>query len=139
MELHVTIGYSYQMNNKGARIKMENNCKKKIPLDFPTILLSSGKSLECLGISEMAWDWKNAIKVIEFLCAFNYAILGGDVYRVADDKFEVTYDSWYINKNVQQSREIFIEETKNKAISYIKQYHERNGENFYYSIVFEKM
>ena len=127
------------MNNKGARIKMENNYKVNLPVDFPVILFNSGKSLEQLGISEMAWNWENAIKVIEFLCAFNYVILGGDVYRAVDDKFEVTYDSWYVNKNVKQSRERFIEETKNRAISYIKQYYERNGENFYYSIVFDKM
>ena len=118
---------------------MENNYKVNLPVDFPVILFNSGKSLEQLGISEMAWNWENAIKVIEFLCAFNYVILGGDVYRAVDDKFEVTYDSWYVNKNVKQSRERFIEETKNRAISYIKQYYERNGENFYYSIVFDKM
>jgi hypothetical protein len=124
---------------KEQELKMKDNYKVNLPTDFPVLLFNSGKSLEQLGISGVAWDWENAIKVVEFLCSCKYAILGGDVYGVADDKLKVTYDSWYENKDEKQSKERFIEETKNKAISYIKKYYERNGGNFYYSIVFDKI
>lgn len=113
--------------------------KSELPNKFPEELFDLAKSLEHLGISEMAWDWQNAIKVVEFLCTCNYAVLGGDVYRLINGNLESTYDSWYINKDEIKSREEFVEEVRNRAISYISQYHDGNGEDYYYSVVFDKI
>jgi len=118
---------------------MSMSNKLVFPNAFPGELLNKAKTLEHFGIAEMAWDWQNAIAVVEFLCEYNYAVLGGDVYRLINGDLESTYDSWYINKDVAKSREQFIGETKDRAISYINQYHERNGDDCYYSVVFEKM
>jgi len=118
---------------------MIDNYKYKLPNDFPAKLLDSAKSLKQLGILDVAWNWENAIMVIEFLSEYNYAILGGDVYRLNSGNLESTYDSWYQNKDMTKPRGQFIDETKSKAISYINQYHESNGDDFYYSVVFEKM
>lgn len=118
---------------------MINNYKDKMPNGFPIKLLNVAKSLNHLGILDIAWDWESAIMVVEFLSDCNYAVLGGDVYRLNNDSLESTYDSWYLNKDMSKSREQFVEETKSKAISYINQYHEINGDDFYYSVVFEKM
>lgn len=118
---------------------MKNNCATNFPSNFPELLINSGKSLEHLGILEIAWNWKNAIRVVEFLCMQKYVILGGDVYEFKDDNLHTTYDSWYINKDRKQNEQEFIEETKKKSISYINQYYKQKGENFYYSIVFDKM
>lgn len=104
--------------------------------DLPRELIASAKSLEHIGISEMAWDWQNAIKAVEFLCQCKYAVLGGDVYN---GNLESTYDSWYINKDDAKSSDEFIKQARDKAISYIKQYHDINGNEFYYSIVFDKI
>jgi len=109
--------------------------KWSLPNTLPKKLINSAKSLEHLGIVELAWDCQNAVMVVEFLCEYNYAILGGDVYRLINGGLESTYDSWYLNKDVTKSREQFVEESKNKAIAYISQYHARNGDDFYYSLV----
>lgn len=45
-------------------------------VELPKDLIDSAKSLEHIGVSEMAWDWENAIRAIEFLYQCNYAILG---------------------------------------------------------------
>lgn len=118
---------------------MIDNYKYKLPNDFPTTFLNSAKSLKQLGILDIAWNWENAIMVIEYLSDHNYAILGGDVYRLNSGSLESTYDSWYQNKDITKSREQFVEVAKRKAISYINQYHESNGDDFYYSVVFEKI
>ena len=105
-------------------------------LNLPKELIDSAKSLKHIGISEIAWDWQNVIKAVEFLYQCNYAVLGGDVYN---SNLESTYDSWYINKDEAKSRDEFIRQARDKAISYINQYHDTNGNGFYYSIVFDKI
>lgn len=113
--------------------------KKNLPNTFPEELLNLAKSLEHLGISEVAWDWQNAIRTVDFLCGCNYMILGGDVYKSSNGKLKSTYDSWYLNKDVTRSREQLLQESKDKAISYINKYHDMYGEDFYYSLVFNKI
>lgn len=102
-------------------------------------MINSAKSLEHLGISEMAWDYQNAIKAVEFFCKYGYAVLGGDVYRIINGELHSTYDSWYVNKDETKLKGEFIEETRNRAIYYINQYYNANGENFYYSVVYDKI
>ena len=110
---------------------MDINYKAELPEE----LMISAKSLEHLGISEMAWDRENAIKVIEFLYSNNYAILGGDVYKEEDGDLNATYDSWYFNRSEAKSAQDFLQESSKRAIMYINRYHARNGEGYYYSII----
>lgn len=108
-------------------------------ITMPKELTESARSLEHLGISELAWNWKSAIKAIEFLSNNNCAILGGDVYDLNDDELNVTSDSWYFNKSEARSDQDYLIESSKRAITYINQYHARNGEDFYYSIVSNKI
>lgn len=113
--------------------------KASLPGDLLQEMLKVAKTLEHLGISELAWDWENAIMFIDNLCKNKNAILGGDVYRLTSDNLEPTYDSWYLNKDDKKSDEEFIRESKKRAVAYINEYHDRNGDDFYYSVVFDKM
>jgi len=115
---------------------MSINNKSNLPDCFPEELINLAKPLEHLGISEMAWDRENAIKVVEFLYKNNYAIIGGDVYKIVKGNLDSTYDSWYSNRNEAKSNQDFLQESINRAKAYINQYHERNGRDYYYSIVF---
>jgi hypothetical protein len=113
--------------------------KSKLPDQFPQELLNMAKSLEHLGLSEMAWDFETAIRVVEFLYESNYAILGGDVYRLIDGNLYSTYDSWYLNRDETISKPEFIEQSRTKAVSYITNYFDKNNKSFYYSIVFDTL
>lgn len=115
---------------------MSINYKTNLPENFPEELVNLAKPLEHLGISEMAWDSDNAIKVIELLNKNNYAILGGDVYKMVNGNLDSTYDSWYFNKNETKSNQEFLQLSSNRAIMYINKYNDINGQNYYYSIVF---
>ena len=97
-------------------------------------LLSSGQSLESMGISEMAWKSQDTLRVIDFLANKGYAILGGDVYTCDKNGIESTYDSWFTNRTIGDS---FIEDSKNKAFEYISEYSKNNGDSYLYSIIFE--
>jgi hypothetical protein len=43
------------------------------------------------------------------------------------------------DKDESKSKGEFIEETRNRAIAYISQYRKTNGEDFYYSVVYDKI
>lgn len=101
---------------------------------LPQELSNFGYSLEHMGIYEMVWKSQEALKVIDFLSAKGYPILGGDVYSYNEKGIELTYDSWYINKTENES---FVQESREKAFKYITEYAKNNGDNFLYCIVFD--
>ncbi|AQM59813.1 Imm40 family immunity protein [Clostridium baratii] len=107
-----------------------------LPDNFPKELIDMSKSLKNIGVLELAWNKENSIKVIDFLNKNNYLILGGDVYKTIDGELNSTYDSWYFNKDKSKSSQELLHESRNRAIEYINKYHEMNGQDYYYSIVF---
>ncbi len=115
---------------------MNINYKARLQDNFPKELTNLAQSLENIGISGMAWNLENPIKVINFLNENNYLILGGDVYKMIDGELNSTYDSWYFDKDKSKSSQELLHESRNRAIEYIKKYHEMNGQDYYYSIVF---
>lgn len=119
--------------------EMNINYIANLPDNFPKELIDLAKTLEHLKISELAWDFENAIKVIDFLNQNNCAILGGDVYKIVDENLDSTYDSWYFNRNEAKSNQDFLHGSMIRAITYISKYHENNGNEYYYSIIFSKL
>lgn len=101
---------------------------------LPEEVLSTGHSLETVGIAEIAWKSQEALKVVEFLISKGYPILGGDVYAYDEKSLETTYDSWYVDK---MDTEEFVNESRKKALEYIVEYNKINGDDYLYSIIFE--
>ena len=96
--------------------------------------MSVGKSLDDMGMSEIAWKSQDALKVIDFLAKKGNTILGGDVYTYSENEIESTYDSWYSNKSISEN---VVQESRDKAFEYITEYNKNNGDNYLYSIIFE--
>lgn len=105
---------------------------------FPKELIQGSESLESLGIYELAWERNNAIKVIEFLSDCNYAILGGDVYSIKNGILNSTYDSWFSKPNKNKTWEDYVKKSKNESLEYINRFFLLNGDDFRYSIVYER-
>jgi hypothetical protein len=101
---------------------------------FPKDLLQSAKSLSDLGIADVAWQYEDAVKALDWYISHSYAILGGDVYRSEGEYFIITYDSWYINQE-KLPWEQYVQISRNKAFSYMETYFQRNGNNYYYTLV----
>lgn len=115
------------------------NEKYGFPPNFPKFLLELAVDLKEKGIFNFAWKSKEAIIAIEFLASNEFRILGGDVFSFDNEDIESIGDSWYFeNKNVEEKDS--INKSKEQAISYIKQYTNRNIDKEYiYSIVFEAL
>ena len=69
-----------------------------------------------------------SISIVSILESLNLFILGGDIYRKNDDKFEHTYDNWYYEGNIQSDS---IIETR----KYLDNF--KNNQNLYVSFVFK--
>lgn len=99
---------------------MFNDIYKNIPQD----IVKCAISLEIIGINEYAWKKNEIIKILEILRKERIAVLGGDVYRIVDNKIEFTYDSWYLNNDGDLD---FVERSLDKAFSYVQEYEKANN------------
>ncbi|MEK5389039.1 Imm40 family immunity protein [Margalitia sp. FSL K6-0131] len=107
-------------------------------IQLPNTIKSLAISLDELGITDLAWKWGDVQHVIEFLKQNDFAILGGDVYIIENNQINTTYDSWYINRGPGESWYDYINECEKKTIEYINEYHFKNGDNYCYSLVYNK-
>lgn len=59
-----------------------------------------GKSLEDLGLREVALPLSKAIQILEYCSNLEWTVLGGDVYEYTDSKkLEPTYENWFYSGN----------------------------------------
>ena len=66
--------------------------------------------------------------IIDILENLNFFILGGDLYKINNNKFEHTYDNWYYEGNIQSDSII-------KTREYLDNF--KNNQNLYVSFVFK--
>ena len=91
----------------------------------PQDLLERGIRLrEEYGIYGIAWKFDDVIEVLKITRDRDMLIVGGDVYRLSDNKPIITYDSWSIKSEDDKAFEV--------AIQYITNYRARNGDDFVY-------
>ena len=91
----------------------------------PQDLLERGIRLrEKYGIYDIAWRFDDVMEVLKIARDRDMLIVGGDVYRLSDNKPIITYDSWSIKSEDDDAFEV--------ATQYITNYRARNGDDFAY-------
>ena len=109
-------------------------CIEMIKYDMiPKSIMDKGVSLKNFGILEFAWSMDDIKKIIASFAEKKIPIVGGDAYKIIDDKLYQTYDSWYIDKSSEGD---FYKISHKRTIAYILNYEERNEGQFMYSIIF---
>lgn len=124
-------GYYYGLI---ALNEQELEILNSLPDGFPQELINTAIDLRVFEIEEIAWEYEDAIKVAHYYAQNNYAILGGDVYGKERDQFIITYDNWYLNQNGLPWEE-YVEASRKRTITYIDNYHNRNGDEYCYAFV----
>lgn len=89
------------------------------------IYINYGASLFEEGEDTVIIPINFSISIVSILESLNLFILGGDIYRKNDDKFENTYDNWYYEGNFQS-------ESIRSARKYLENL---NDQNLYVSFV----
>ncbi len=91
----------------------------------PQDLLERGIRLrEKLGFYSIAWKFDDVMEVLKIARDRDMLIVGGDAYRLSDNKPIITYDGWSIKSEDDDAFEM--------AIQYITNYRARNGDDFAY-------
>ena len=114
---------------------MFNNCCNTFQKILPPELMEKAISLTSTGVNELAWKWQDAITVVEILVGNGFLVLGGDVYFYSHGKFKATRDNWCFQSAKSEGFKDAINKSRDHSVEYIKTYAQKNGENFYYSIV----
>ena len=123
MEQRVIIDYLSRIVN--WRYGVFNEKYRIIPND----VINLGISLEKLGVNGLAWKKDEVKKIVEILRRKKIPVLGGDVYKIVNNKIQSTYDSWFLNNNGKLD---FVDKSFKKTISYIEEYESVNcGDNIY--------
>ncbi|MBL1321703.1 MAG: hypothetical protein COA63_011675 [Methylophaga sp.] len=88
-------------------------------MDIPVELQDKKISLSSIGLSEVAWKYEDAIKLIVYFENNKIFILGGDVLVKDGDKYRHNNDNWYLDKE-QGSYEDSIKKATNYIANYPK-------------------
>lgn len=130
---------------------MHPEYRKRFPAEFPLSLVDSARPLEKELESILSlWKYEDIKNVINYLVDKQYIILGGDVYLEEPDQLYLTYDNWYLQKAQGGSwklKDIFasspidkkraLEWSREQSLRYVDNYWKRNGDKYYYSVVFK--
>lgn len=107
-----------------------------LPEDLPETLLQAARDLHPQHIGGFAWPYPEVLDVIDELSSRDLVTLGGDVFRVTAEGPEMTYDSWYLDRRLEQSWAGFVAQAAHEARRYVEAYYHRNGRDYLYSPTF---
>jgi hypothetical protein len=105
-------------------------------LDLPPELLQQARSLAALGLAEVAWPRPAALSILEWMRGRRYAVLGGDVLQVSDNRLVHTYDSWHSDPLPAESFETYASRSLDDTLGYLKAYPDR--EHLYVLVVADR-
>ena len=83
---------------------------------------SRGRSLEPLGLQEIAWVKSDALEIVARLADKGVAVLGGDVYKEFPDGLRPTYENWYCERSSEEDFRAFTERSREKAVAFLRSY-----------------
>jgi hypothetical protein len=86
-------------------------------------ILKKAIDLDSIGVHEYAWPYDVIMKIIEVATNNSMLILGGDILVMESGNPIHTGDNWSYNEKD-------ISGSKDRAIEYLKNYVNRNGDNF---------
>lgn len=93
-----------------------------------SIYINNGVSLFEHGENTVIIPIELSNDIIDILEYLNFFILGGDLYKKNNNKFEHTYDNWYYEGNIQSDSII-------KTRKYLDKF--KNDQNLYVSFIFK--
>lgn len=87
-------------------------------------------------MSDFAWTKEDAQTLIRAIMRDHIGILGGDVYKLNQDRLEPLYDNWSCEPVDTETEEEYYSRSKIESLNYIENYAIENEENIIFSITF---
>ena len=79
------------------------------------------------GVNNWCFDKAQMLEVLEKLSKLKVAVLGGDVYEVINNNFQLSYDNWYCEPLDNEPSEKFCTRSVAYAKDYVESYTAKNG------------
>lgn len=89
---------------------------------IPEELASRARSLETLGLHEVAWTKKDALEVLAQLAGRTVAVLGGDVYFVSSGRPKPAYENWSCERRPGEALGAYAERSQREAVVFLHTY-----------------
>jgi len=85
-------------------------------------LTSRAKSLEALGLQELAWAKSDAMELLEQVAGKGVAVLGGDVYSGSSGVLKPAYENWCCERRPEEEFRSYAERSQQEAVSFLRAY-----------------
>lgn len=101
--------------------------------DLPAHLAGAMQHFSLSGVAgQTAWLREDALRVIDWLSAEGFAVVGGDMVVIKDDQPVYTYENWSTPWNPRLSWQAYVAEANRRAVEAIRRYPETDGCPYYY-------
>lgn len=102
---------------------------------LPPAVRDSIYSLHDIGLPDLAWPLEEIDGVLRAIKDKDFAILGGDIYEEQDGRVRPTSDSWYVNRQSNESFEDYTRRSWQRAWEYTLTFPRAAGRTRYVSLV----
>lgn len=104
---------------------------------IPKSLLSQARSLEHLGLKEVAWPRHVVLDVLQAVQTAGAAILGGDVYAEESGVLRSTFEGWHSDRSRGEPLPRFAQRSWKDAREYISRYPTAPHRDLYFVLVLD--
>lgn len=92
-------------------------------------------NLNELGIKDVAYPKREALRMINCFKEQGIPVLGGDVFLLKGNTPILTYDNWYCDKNPQESDQEYVFRSCRKAYEYVSTYNSNDSNKVLFCLV----
>jgi Immunity protein 40 len=110
-----------------------------IPNKYSEVLQTKGRSLQEIGVNEIALQRPAALEAIQALRGSQVAILGGDVLRLLDGRPMYSGDNWYSQRYDSEDVTDFLRRSLDVAEQYINSYPDPEDGTVLYTLVISEL
>lgn len=86
----------------------------------PLIIL--GNNLQDQGVNNVVFQRDIALQLIDVLFGLGYPILGGDIYLRHNDRFQLSYDNWYCDRDNDETDDEYLLRSSLAAKAYLEDF-----------------
>ena len=97
----------------------------RVSAKYNELLASKGVSLAKMNVRDIGLFRDDALLAIGFLRDADIPILGGEVWRRRDSKFELTYENWHTNSSPMEDQQTYSQRSCEAAEQYIRGFPEQ--------------
>lgn len=102
---------------------------------IPTSLSRHARSLEDLGLNEVAWPSRVVSRVLQALQASGAAVLGGDVYAEEGGTLRPLLEGWHCDRLRGESVSAYVRRSWKEASEYVNRYPRIPHRDVYFVLV----